>query len=266
MTDELPNLPQGRIGELARSNADKAPQVARAHAKPYWRDPARWVRDLCLLALAAFALLGYFNSLSKPDTHDLRNQVSALQQQIVGLGATPVVGSAGAQGQRGPRGPAPSDAEVQADIRAVCSVTPSYCQQPVSLAKLQAAVSACFAAKQCPAPPRGSRGPSGPAGASGASGASGAVGATGPGPTPQQIADGWASWCSSHSCVGPTGPAGPKGDPGDRGAKGDTGRGIASIDCAGLGVDQLVIHYDDGTDQTVPCNPPTPTPSGAPSS
>jgi len=266
MTSDLPNLPDDlsddRYREIARAHAPQAAEVARERSRPYWRDPARWGRDLAVLGLAAFALLGYFTKQSsQDDKNDLNGQVSALQQQVRDLGATPVAGPSGAHGAQGARGlpgPAPTDAQVQADIRAVCGVTPSYCQQPVSLARLRTAVSACFAAKQCPAPKPGKPG------RSGASGASGAAGATGPGPTPQQIADGWASWCSSHSCVGP------KGDTGERGPKGDQGEqgvGIAAIDCTGLGIDSLTVHLTDGTTQTVPCNAatPTPTPTGAPS-
>ena len=76
-------------------------------------------------------------------------------------------------------------------------------------------------------------------------------------------------YCTSHgNCTGPAGPKGDTGDQGPAGSQGTPGRGITSIDCSGLGVDQLVIHYDDGSDQTVPCQPATttPTPSGAPTS
>lgn len=248
-------------------------RAATRHRAPLHRQLGVWLTLLgVVVAAAAYAVLWVHSSANAHDAVVARSQAAeangvarALASQVRQLGGVPVGTPSGVVGPRGSRGPGPSDAQVQANVRAVCSATPGLCQQPVSLARLQHAVSACFAANACPAPKRGRRGPSG---ASGASGATGATGAQGPAPSADQIADGWLTYCSAHN--GCAGPAGPKGDTGAQGAKGDqgdqgpAGTGIASIDCTGLGIDQLTVHLTDGTTQTVPCNATT-TPSGAPS-
>lgn len=196
--------------------------------------------------------------------------LSKANDRIESLGGTPVPTPTQIPGSVGQRGPGPTDTEIADAVTLYCD-RHSGCVGTPSQAQVLAAVTAFCAADAC----RGAKGSSGSPGASGASGDPGHAGVSGqpgqtgdqgqsgPGPTDDQIASAVAVYCSGHNDC--TGPAGPKGD---TGATGVTGRGIASVDCTGLGVDQLVIHYDDGTDQTVPCAVPTPTdtPSGAPTS
>lgn len=95
-------------------------------------------------------------------------------------------------------------------------------------------------------------GPTGPTGATGATGDPGRP------PTPEEVAAAVDSYCANRpdgDCVGPAGPAGATGA---TGPAGPAGRGIASIECASTsGQEQLTIHYDDGTSETVACEQST---------
>jgi Tfp pilus assembly protein PilX len=199
-------------------------------------------------------------------------------RRIKHLGGTPVGTPAPAvSGARGPAGPAPTTAQIAAAVSSYCALR-SGCTGVPSKAQVTAAVQAYCATGVC----KGSTGAKGTPGRTGKSGSSGAVGQpgtvgdtgpTGPGPTDEEISQAIAAYCQAHGeCTGPAGPkgdtgaagpTGPAGPSGATGQQGNPGRGIASIDCAGLGVDQLVIHYDDGSTQTVPCNV-TSTGSGTP--
>jgi hypothetical protein len=180
--------------------------------------------------------------------------IEALASQVRDLGGTPVVSPTplptAVTGAAGPPGPGPTDAQIALAVGAYCD-THGDCKGTPSRTEVAAAVKAFCASGVCD----GSRGPSG------ASGQPGATGAQGPGPTDAQIADAVAAYCSAHNQC--TGPAGPSGPPGPSGASGEPGRGILSIDCQGPPFDTFVIHYDDGTTETVECSEapaPTPTP------
>ena len=188
-----------------------------------------------------------------------------LYSQAVTAGASPLTTPPGAPpaskvsaeaGPRGSRGPGPSTAQIEDAVTSYCAVH-FGCVGTPSRAQVAAAVRAYCAAGAC----RGKTG-TGATGAAGPSGAAGASGQPGRPPTTEEIADAVLAYCAGHGEC--TGPAGPKGDTGSAGATGAAGRGIASIDCTGLGIDQLTVHYDDNTTQTIPCD--VPTPSGAPTS
>lgn len=258
--------PGGRDDQLVK---DITPFVAEALANgrpvrvPLRRNPATWLLVAAALLLLFALVAGYVSNRHTADENkQLRSDVSALSSQVRGLGGTPVTATSGAAGKAGPtgaagatgaRGPAPTDAQVAAAVMLYCA-RHAGCTGTPSPGQVRAAVSAYCAAGAC----------TGPRGAAGPSGTPGATGAQGAGPTDTQIASAVAAYCSAHGdCTGPAGPTGAKGEQGEPGTAGADGRGIASVDCTGLGVDQLVIHYDDGTDQTVACDlTPDPTPTG----
>lgn len=182
---------------------------------------------------------------------DANSAVRALASQVRNLGGTPVVTP---KTITGPPGPGPSNAEIALAVANYCAQhenctgTPSPSQVFAAVKAYCSAGAVCRGSKGSPGP-RGPRGTGAP-GAVGPSGASGAPGAPGPGPTDQQIASAVAAYCDAHG--GCTGPAGPKGD---------TGVGISSIDCEGPSADSFVIHYTDGTEETVQCSPHLPVPA-----
>jgi len=223
-----------------------------------------------MVIIAAILVAGWLIFTNKVDEL-ARSQHGARQlySQAVTAGASPLTTPPGAPpaskvsaeaGPRGSRGPGPSSAQIEDAVTSYCAVH-FECVGAPSRAQVAAAVRAYCRAGAC----RGAAGRNA-TGAPGPSGASGASGEPGRPPTNEEISDAVTVYCTSHGDC--TGPAGPKGDAGATGPSGAAGRGITSIDCSGLGVDQLVIHYDDGSDQTVPCQPATttPTPSGAPTS
>jgi hypothetical protein len=264
MPDDMPDLPDERYVALARSHTTHAAQEARAQAKPYWRDPARWGRDVFIGGLAVFALLGYFSTqATHHDNEKLTQQVGVLAQQVRGLGATPSVSPSASEGPAGKQGPGPSNAQIAAAVEDYCALREGCAGVP-SRAQVALAVQAFCAAGACKGP-SGRPGAAGASGARGAAGASGASGAPGSGPTSDQVASAVAAYCAAHGdCTGPAGPKGDTGASGAAGAAGASGRGIASIDCSGIPAETLTIHYDDGTSETVSCNKAEP--SGAPTS
>lgn len=250
-TDRPPDLPPSRTARLA------------------WR----LVIGLLVVVLGAFLLIWLaFHKLGGAETSISRLQHGARQlySQAVTAGASPVTTPPGAPpasrvnpqiGPQGDRGPGPTAGQIADAVDAYCAVHDG-CRGVPSQSQVKAAVRAFCAAGAC----RGPAGRTGSSGSSGPSGARGPSGAAGPAPTSDQIGDAVAAYCAAHGgCTGPAGPTGPKGDTGDRGGQGDPGVGISSIDCTGLGIDQLVVHYDDGRTQAVPCSTATPS-SGAPSS
>lgn len=227
-------------------------------------------------AVALFALLDAHqakdasrSAAGKADRATVGQRVDAAalaeaNRRLRHLGGTPVQTPAPVvSGARGPAGPAPTAEQIAAAVQSYCALR-SGCAGVPSKAQVTAAVQAYCATGVC-------KGPVGAKGKTGTRGTPGQAGTPGPGPTETQISQAVAAYCQAHGgctgpagpkgdtgaagATGPPGPAGPSGPQGDQGAKGDSGRGIASIDCAGLGVDQLVIHYDDGSTQTVPCAP-----------
>lgn len=184
--------------------------------------------------------------------------LATANQRIAHLGgvpvSTPAAGPAGPAGPQGAQGPGPSAEQIDLAVTAYCG-SHSGCTGTPSRVQVAAAVTAYCATGAC-------TGPSGSIGPTGAPGKNGTDGQTGPGPTDDQVAAAVTAYCAAHG--GCTGPAGRNGADGSTGPQGPAGRGITSIDCTGLGVDQLTIHYDDGTSETVPCA--TATPTGTPSS
>jgi hypothetical protein len=178
--------------------------------------------------------------------------VQQLAHQVEQLGGTPVVqpsslpGSKGVPGARGAAGPGPTAAQV-ADAVAIYCAGHNACVGGPTSAQVAVAVRGYCAAGQC-------RGPAGEGatGSAGKNGADGPVGQQGPAPTDDQITAAVASYCQAHDdCVGPTGPTGPSGS---SGKDGSDGRGISSVECTALvPAQQLVIHYTDGSTQTVTC-------------
>jgi len=232
-----------------------------------------WILYALVVALLLMVALGGPLLLSRTSDSDQRAKhaekvAQANQRALQSANAciriscgvpVPTPSTTSTSGARGTRGPGPTQAQIDAAVNDYCSFR-NDCIGIPSRAQVAAAVRAFCSAGAC----RGTRGARGP---SGSPGASGAAGDTGPGPSDQEISDAVTAYCAAHgNCTGPAGPKGDTGDPGAAGAAGSPGRGIASVDCTGLGIDQLVIHFDDGTTQTVPCTTPTPTPSGAPTS
>lgn len=236
-TDRPGDLPPSRTAQLA------------------WR---LLVALIAVMALAFLLIWIVFHKLGKTQDQlaNLQQGARKLYSQAVTAGASPVTTPPGAPpasavatvaGPRGERGPGPSAGQIAAAVTNYCAVRDG-CTGTPSKTQIAAAVRAFCSAGAC----RGATGPAGRPGASGEPGPSGAPGATGPGPSDAEIADAVSVYCAAHGDC--TGPAGPKGDTGSTGPTGPAGRGIASIDCTGLGVDQLVIHYDDGTSETVQCS------------
>jgi hypothetical protein len=214
-----------------------------------------WFRGFCFVLIGALLLIGYLQT--RADVKDRDGTIRDLQTQVRGLGGTPVAGPSGTPGAQGPTGksgatgatgPGPTDMQVRAAVAAYCS-THSGCTGGATQAQVYTAVKTYCARHACRGA-TGRTGSTGSTGKTGPTGAAGAPGAAGPGPTPGQISEAVAAYCSDNGqCRGPEGPAGADG------TNGSDGRGITSIDCTGLGVNQLTIHYDDDTEQTVPCNP-----------
>jgi hypothetical protein len=258
---EPPEFPEHRIREIAAEKAHAAlrPEMQSRRGRVFERT-LPWVAVACVLALAA----GFAWALLV--ARSAQSGERQLAQQVIGLGGTPVAGPAGtsgAAGAQGSRGPGPTDRQVTVAVDVYCAEHDG-CKGVPSKAEVKAAVEAYCAAGVC----RGKTGRSGQPGRSGASGASGqagvngAQGSPGPAPTDDQVRAAVDVYCAAHDDC--TGPAGPQGSQGPTGPSGAAGRGIESIDCTGLGVDQLVITYTDGTSQTVPCALGNPSPTGAP--
>lgn len=252
-----PVLPVSEHEQLVQ---DLKPVVVKATRQrpPFWREPWFWCY---LLGGMVVALLFWtMQAHASQQTHDLKaaqgdassanRAVSALASQVRGFGGTPVATASAAAGKQGERGPGPTDAQIAVAVNGYCDLHDGCVGTP-SKTQVTAAVHAFCSAGACRGQ-SGTRGPvgrSGSPGASGSSGAAGSQGPAGPGPTDDQIAAAVAAYCTAHgNCTGPAGPAG------STGPTGPAGRGVASIDCKGLGLNQLTIHYDDGTTQTVPCN------------
>jgi hypothetical protein len=259
-----PVLPAREHEQLVEDLKPVVAEAARARPR-FWREPWFW----CYLAggLVVALLFWTMQAHASQQNTDLKaaqgeassanHAVSALASQVRGLGGTPVATSSAVPGKQGERGPGPTDAQIAVAVNDYCALHDNCAGTP-SKTQVTAAVHAFCSAGACRGSsgtpgPEGRPGASGSSGASGAPGQPGASGAAGPGPTDDQIAAAVAAYCTAHGNC--TGPAGPTGSAGPTGPTGPAGRGVASIDCKGLGLDQLTIHYDDGTTQTVPCNP-----------
>lgn len=241
-TDRPPDLPPSKTARLA----------------------ARLVIALVAVVATALVLIWVlYHRVGVVDqrARDAQHAARALYSQAVTAGASPVTTPPGAPpatavpGSVGPRGPGPTDAQIAYAVAAYCTAHDG-CTGIPSPAQVRAAVSAFCATGVCrgAAGPTGASGQPGPSGSPGPTGAAGASGSPGPGPTDDQVSAAVNAYCAAHGDC--TGPAGPKGD---TGASGIPGRGIASIDCTGLPVETLTIHYDDGTSQTVSCSKTVPT-------
>lgn len=125
------------------------------------------------------------------------------------------------------------------------------------------------AAEAAPEGVPGAEGKPGPEGPEGSPGPSGKPGPSGrPGRDGEDGADG-----ADSTVAGPSGATGSPGadstvpgPQGKTGDKGDKGRGVRSIECTD-GTGTWIVHYDDGTSQTVSCSPEPiePGPSNEPS-
>lgn len=223
-----------------------------------------------VLALAGWALVTASSANRHADRLDQQaasassaasaNQAAIAQanNRLRALGGTPVPTPAPVTGVQGPPGPGPSDQQIATAVTLYCAEHEGCVGVP-SQTQVLAAVQAYCATGVCKgaAGASGRPGQPGASGAPGASGQPGPQGDTGPGPTDEQVSAAVAAYCSAHGdCSGPAGPSGASGAPG---APGKDGRGIASVDCTGLGVDSLTITYSDGTKQTIPCDRATGT-------
>jgi len=243
---DLPeNLPDERIADISKRAVSD-----NAH-RPLWREPLIWLVVVCLAGVASLA---GFSIVHSNDQHHQDHKLlgafsgalSSANAQIERLGGSTVAApSSGAPGPSGPAGPGPSAQEVLAAVDLYCATRSGCVGTPTKAQVLTAVQGYCqVATHPC-------RGAVGATGEPGATGAPGAQGDQGPGPTDDQVATAVGLYCDAHGgCTGATGSTGPSGQP---------GRGITSIDCSGLTFDQLVIHYDDGTTETVNCTLPTPT-------
>jgi hypothetical protein len=236
-----------------------APVPARSH-RAKRLEVVLLVLTVGALTLAGLAWLSSQSTKSSEaaDRAAYSTRLDEANRRIEALGGTPVgTPSPGATGERGATGPGPSPAEIQYAVDTYCAAR-SGCAGIPSKIQVTAAVRAYCAAGVCrgPAGAAGKPGASvaGAPGVSGAPGASGAAGAPGPAPTDAQITQAIAAYCTAHGNC--TGPAGPQGDP---------GRGISSLDCSTpSGKTSFVVHYDDGTSQTVQCSASSPSPSVSP--
>lgn len=222
-----------------------------------------------LVAVGIVAVLAIGFSLSAKHSADQANsakstansQAKQLYSQAASAGVTPVAtpsgvssapvtpgpsGPTGATGAQGATGAAPSAAQIKAAVGAYCAVH-ANCTGVPSRTQVQAAVAAYCATGVC-------AGSTGQTGASGSAGASGTPGAS---VSNSDIAAAIGAYCDAHNNC--TGPAGPSGAVGPTGPAGQDGRGIASIDCSGLGIDSLTVVYSDGTSATIPCGGAAPT-------
>lgn len=220
----------------------------------------RWIwalYGLVVLLIIAVAVVWLRSTDAARQAHDAntaaQQNAAALAQannRLASLGgqpvSTPAPGPAGPAGPQGEQGPGPTAEQINLAVATYCSAHDG-CTGTPSRAEVAAAVTAYCATGAC-------TGPTGPAGASGAAGKDGQTGPQGPGPTDAQVQTAVAAYCAAHNgCTGPAGHNGADGSTGPTGPAGPAGRGITSIDCTGLGVDQLTIHYSDGTSETVPC-------------
>lgn len=187
-------------------------------------------------------------------------------------------------GPSGPRGPGPTQDQVVSALASYCSV--NNCKPTPTVAQVAAAISNYCADGQC----RGEKGEKGDDAepvtaeqigaavadycAEGAcQGANGQDGEDGRTPTEAEIRayiqDEVATYCQENNNC--------QGDPGTPGATGDTGpagkdgRGIETTTCPDDEDDDWVIHYTDGSSETVagPCRAqpiiePEPTPEATP--
>jgi hypothetical protein len=255
--------------EISQHVVDQLPSVrAPRLTRLIW---LLYVAVIALLAAVAFVYLRSAHTASEVDQAQRAAQqnAAALAQandRIAHLGgvpvSTPAPGPSGPPGPKGEQGPGPSAEQIDLAVTSYCSGHDG-CTGTPTRAEVASAVTAYCATGVCVGP----SGSTGPSGAAGKNGNDGQTGAQGPGPTDDQVQAAVVAYCAAHS--GCTGPAGRNGTDGSTGPQGPAGRGITSVDCTGIGVDHLTIHYSDGTTETVACaattsSPaaPTGTPSG----
>lgn len=259
MSDQLPDLPDSRYDAIAAKRAGQAAPIATR--KP-WRELWFWVAVVSSVFLVFFGIVEW--TTSRQALHEARQAnatrdsaiaaVDKLAQQVKSLGGTPVVQPSnviGPQGPKGDTGPPPTADQIEAAVTTYCA-DHGGCGQLPTFAQVRAAVQSCTACR-------------GPAGENGQNGRNGT---NAPPLTDAQLEAAVATYCAAHGqCAGPPGESitGPEGPPGPSGANGQDGRGISSVDCSGFTPkQQLVIHYSDGSTQTVDCTqaPPQPTATG----
>lgn len=208
--------------------SDIKPGVRHALGRdPWWREP--WKLFIAAaLVLLALAFVGTQVELSTKDDqiqserdHNAAtsDDVQALQQQVRGLGGTPVAGpsgAAGASGATGSRGPGPTGAQVAAAVTAYCA-SHGRCTAPLTPATIRAVVAGYCASGRC-------RGATGRTGSSGAIGSPGPSGAAGTEPSSSDVAAAVAGYCDTHAgCTGAKGDTGAQGPPGPSGPSGPAG-------------------------------------------
>ena len=232
--------------EISRHIIERLPAASPSVRRWIW---ALYGLVVILLVAVAAVWLRSAHTASQVDAANraARQNAAALataNDRIAHLGgqpvSTPAPGPAGPPGPQGAQGPGPSAEQIDLAVTSYCAGHDG-CTGTPTRAEVAAAVTAYCQTGACTGP----TGPAGPAGATGKDGTQG------PGPTDEQVAAAVTAYCAAHN--GCTGPAGHNGADGSTGPQGPAGRGITSIDCSGVGVDELVIHYSDGTSETEPC-------------
>lgn len=207
-------------------------------------------------ALVIVALIAVFGLLSAnnarrdaqntaSDNHGLHSQVSALANQVKGLGATPVTGPSGQAGPTGAAGQNATDAQVQAAVAEYLTLHP-VASPRIDYTQLRAYVVTYLA--DHPAP-------SGASGTNGSNGTNGTNGKDGQNATDAQVASAVSAYLMANPpSPGPTGATGPAGQNGSNGADGQPPVSWTYL--------LLGITYE--CDRTAPFDPAKPTYTCAP--
>lgn len=168
----------------------------------------------------------------KPNDPTCNKPVAPPAEDIVDEGSIGEVGPMGPPGPQGPtgaagaEGPAPSFESIQNAVDIYCSTGRCDGKNPSANQVANAVALYCDDRGECRGPEgqEGKAGKDGLNGSDGQDGQNGPEGPRGPGPTPEQISQAVASYCSNQPGGSCEGPAGPKGEPGTDGTNGTNGQ------------------------------------------